>query len=104
MHSQPRQKQVVSDETEVDRIQKICMKSQVHCGLVGGDQLKPLAPCILRCEPDRMRTLDARQDTDKGRRWERNEGGLGITRTDEGGQQVRGCEMNGWKAEHDVFG
>jgi len=51
-----------------------------------------------------MRTLDARQDTDKGRKWERNEGGLGITRTDEGGQQVRGCEMNGWKAEHDVFG
>lgn len=51
-----------------------------------------------------MRTLDVRQDIDKGRMWERNEGGLGITKTEEGGQQVRGSEMNGWKAEHDEFG
>lgn len=85
--------------TEADRIQKCCRKPQVHCRLVWGDQPKPLAPrvCILRCGPDRMRTLDAGQDTDKGRRWERNEGGLGITRTEEGGQQVRGEEVR-WMA------
>ncbi len=93
--------------TEADRIQKCCRKSQVHCRLVWGWPAEASCPdivCILRCGPDRMRTLDAGQDTDKGRRWERNEGGLVITRTEEGGQQVTGSEMNGWKGEHDVFG